>query len=105
MLSGRTNTLKRLTRKGYLLRRPARWDPIDGFVEDERSNYVDIINLFLMLNEEANEDISVADENPISNNSSAQTKNGTKKSRKNGSVEKANVETKAHMRKRLQEGV
>lgn len=40
----------------------AMWDPIDDVVEDERGNYVDMINLFLMLSEEVKEETADLDE-------------------------------------------
>lgn len=85
----------------------AKWDPIDDVVEDERDHLVDMINLFLMLKEEAQKDSGkTLDETPASRNGSNKSKK--KSNRKESALEpreKTGLETKSQMRKRLKEGV
>jgi len=80
------------------------WDPIDDVVEDERGTYIDMINLFLMLKEDLDEDTDMGG-NTTPNNSRTVHASGKKKSPNKGSVDKTNLDTKAQMRKRLGEGV
>lgn len=83
-----------------------RWDPIDDVVEDEHGKLVDLINLFLMLNEEALKDNGVSlDENPGSANVPKKSKKKSKKEPRLEPCGKVGLETKSQIRKRLKEGV
>ena len=83
----------------------AMWDPIDDVVEDEHGTYVDMINMFLMLKEEASEECGSVDGNSTGNDFKTSKGKGQKKSSKEESIDKAGLETRAQMRKRLKEGV
>ena len=83
-----------------------KWDPIDDVVEDEHGKLVNLINLFLMLNEEALKDTSVRlDESPDSSNGSKKLKKSKKKALHPEPCGKIGLETPSQMRKRLKEGV
>lgn len=84
----------------------AKWDPIDDVVEDERGKLVDLISLFLMLNDEALKDTGMSlDETPDSTISSKKSKKRNKKVTRPEPCAKIGLETKSQMRKRLKEGV
>ena len=83
----------------------AMWDPIDDVVEDERGTYVDMINMFLMLKGEINEGSAGVNGDSTENNSKTSNGKGQKKASKKESIDKAGLETRAQMRKRLKEGV
>ena len=84
----------------------AKWDPIDDVVEDERGKLVDLISLFLMLNEEALKDTSMSlDETPDSTISLKKSKKSNKKVARPEPCGKIGLETKSQMRKRLKDGV
>ena len=84
----------------------AKWDPIDDIVEDERGHLLAMINLFLMLKEAVEKDVGMTLNETTPQNGSKKSK---KKNSHKGSAlehrEKAGLETKSQMRKRLKEGV
>ena len=101
----------------------AQWDPIEDVVEDERGNYVDMINMFLMLKEtefaaaEANRKTDNSSITDVSSGTSSTSTNpsppreaasGSKKKVKKTQAAQDNdnlPETRSQMRKRLKEGV
>lgn len=88
------------------LEEEAKWDPIDDVVEDERGKLVDLINLFLMLNEEALKDTVVSlDEIPGSATGPKKSKKNKRKVPHSEPCGKIGLETKPQMRKRLKDGV
>lgn len=84
----------------------ATWDPIDDVVEDEHGKLVDLINLFLMLNEEVLKDTGVGlAETPGSASGSKKLRKNNKKTPRSEPCGKIGLETRTQMRKRLKEGV
>lgn len=84
----------------------AKWDPIDDVVEDERGKLVDLINLFLMLDEEALKDVDVSlDETSGAAIDPKKSRRNRKKEPRQEPCGKIGLETKAQIQKRLKEGV
>ena len=92
----------------------ATWDPIEDLIEADRGNYADLINLFLMIQdeilEEAIADARVSQEEQESprgaststTSTAAKTAKGTETS---DTKDEASIETKTALRRRLKEGV
>ena len=87
----------------------AKWDPIDEVVEDERTNHMDMISLFLMLRDEA-----MKGPNPSSDekqtsafaNRSKQAKHESSDQKPTPeSPEKTGLDTRSQMRQQLKDGV
>lgn len=87
----------------------AKWDPIDDVVEDERTNHIEMISLFLMLRDDP-----VKGSNPSTDeNQTAASANRSKKAKNKSSdlkstpesPERSGIETRSQMRQRLKDGV
>lgn len=87
----------------------AKWDPIDDVVEDERTNHIDMISLFLMLRDEAAKGSNPSTDEKQTSASANRLKKAKQKSSDQKptpeSPERTGLETRSQMRQRLKDGV
>ena len=92
----------------------ANWDPIDDIMDADRGSYADLINLFLMIQDEVSEEAMADVRNSEEDNESARgalastSKTATKTTNAaeiSDTKDEASIETKSAMRRRLKEGV
>lgn len=81
------------------------WDPIDDIVKDDRSKYIDIIQIFLLLKDETVEDENVELTKPsLAKEKKTSKKKGAKVDEKKEPLEPNGLLTRLKIRKRLKEG-
>ena len=81
------------------------WDPIDEVVEDDHRKYINMIKVFLLLEETA--EVENTDENKLSLAEESKTpkKKGAKTGKMKEPLKQTGMETKSQMRKRLKNGI